>query len=60
MICSLLVYKTFREVKKKTNSAVDEALIKNKKDNSKTYNSYIIRRKSSSRKQRTSKTRDAQ
>ena len=32
------------EVNEKTNSAVDEALIKNKKDKSTIYNSYFIRK----------------
>ena len=33
-----------KEVNGKTNSAVDEALIKNEEDNSTVYNSYIIRK----------------
>ena len=37
------VLNEFNELNKKTNSAIDEARINNKKDNSTIYNRYIIR-----------------
>ena len=42
MICLLRVLKNLKKLIKKTNSAVDEALIKKKKDNSTIYNCYTF------------------